>query len=159
MTGSPTPLELPRLDAPGTLNLPWRIGDLRRVGLANLGGLTALVVAWFRADASADIGRQVTWILIAMAAVAVMGAANCSWFLVGRRAVGLRRRGLLRPVAARYQTSGDDPTVVEGILVSAPGMRHYHATGCQLVTGKDMAVSSPEEHQRAGRSPCGMCQP
>jgi len=146
--------------AASPLKLPWGIKDLRRVAVANTLGVAGVLTAQIGADAADGLARQMLWLLISIGVLGGMGAANCSWFLVGRRAVGLRRRTLLRPLAqALRDPVGDDLLVGSGVLVFVTSMGRYHRSGCQLVAGKPLRGATREEHETSGRTPCGVCRP
>lgn len=142
------------------MNLPWSVEALRGVGIANLLGLTGTIVAGFGAFLNSDWERQQLWLLLGILSLMVLVVADASWFLVGRRAVGTRRREVLGPLAERL-LGGAAQQGMDGaqVLVAVPGMRHYHRSSCQTVIGKAVAEVPLEEHQRAGRGPCGMCTP
>lgn len=146
--------------------MPWPLDGLWKVGLANAFGAVAVVVSWFGAAGSAVVAQQVNWVLLGVGGVAVLAVADCMWLLVGRRAVGLRRRAVLRPLAAFARPSGNGTGDPANTLVWevdqprwVPGTRHYHRPQCQLVVGKDARTGTIAEHELAGRTACGMCQP
>jgi hypothetical protein len=45
------------------------------------------------------------------------------------------------------------------VLVGGPEMRFYHRAGCAMAADRDWSAAGLGEHDRAGRSPCGMCRP
>src|SRR5947199_77054 len=44
-------------------------------------------------------------------------------------------------------------------LVAAPNMTRYHRRACPLAAGKTVRPATRAAHERAGRRPCGVCQP
>jgi hypothetical protein len=147
---------------------PWRLADLAIVYVASFVGFALLAVAWWGASGTAKVSHQVPWVSVGAVALIVLGTGNVFWLLLGRRAVEERRRELLAPFAALAErdTAADatevavEPTRTAGPKpVAAPGMGHYHRASCQLVQGKGAKAATPAAHQRAGRQPCGMCQP
>jgi hypothetical protein len=44
-------------------------------------------------------------------------------------------------------------------LVATATMVRYHRPRCRLVTGKAVEAAGRAEHERAGRTPCGVCEP
>ena len=138
---------------------PWVVPDLFRwfflLGLS----LVGIVVAWWGESGTARLSSQITWLNVGVAAVVVGGLGNMTWLLQGRRALALRRRALLATVpaattrAAPVAYSEEDPT-----RVAVSGASRHHRSDCPAVAGKKVKAMSADEHERAGRRPCGICQ-
>jgi hypothetical protein len=92
--------------------------------------------------------------------------AEVAWLLDGHRAVvELRTAVLPHPqtvapgvaVAAELAPLGGSAPEP---LVALDGMRRYHRPGCPLLAGKaTTTAASRSGHERAGRRPCGVCEP
>lgn len=114
------------------------------------------VAAWFLASGEESFTRQSGPASLAVVGLLVGLYAHVGWILTGRRVIGLRAHTLL----------GDAPSVTHGprtageaLLVGAPGMRYFHRAGCSMAEGRAWAAAARQAHTRAGRQPCGMCQP
>lgn len=140
---------------------PWhaRHGFVLTAGSAL--GLAAVVVAWFGASGEATTSRQLIWVAIGAAGIAVSGAANAVWLLAGRRAVGVRRvAGVVDPARSLSRERADRAGSVElGLVVAGGSMTHYHRPDCVLVAGKPVQTGTAGELAEAGRTPCGVCAP
>lgn len=143
-----------------TAPLPWSITTLWKVGSANLLGYACIVAAYFGVSATSNWERQRLWtVMVGAFGLLLLLVANSSWFLFSRRAVGVRRRALLRSVAEALAGTEFQLADSKRPLVTRGGMRHYHQETCQTVVGKLVAAASQGEHELAGLKPCGMCKP
>lgn len=139
---------------------PWVVPDLFRwfamLGAAAVG----LTVAWWQLSGTAQVNRLITWLNVAAAAVVVSGLGNMTWLLQGRRAVAARRRQLLPPPPATTPLGSAADTGPEegGLRVAVPATTRYHRPGCPAVAGKPVERMPLDEHERAGRRPCGLCE-
>ncbi len=150
------------MKVPDASPLPWRIGDLIVVYLANLAGLILVLVAWFEVSGELTIHAQIPWVDVGVTGIIVAGAGNVLWLLTGRRAAGeLRRRLTVHlPSAARATSShGAQPDTALGVFVAGTGMTRYHLTNCPLVEGKRVTAASQDGHLSAGLVPCDVCLP
>jgi hypothetical protein len=81
----------------------------------------------------------------------------------GLRAAAVRVRRLLgQPVTdsdGGHDESHHHARSTSDVLVGGPEMRFYHRTGCPMAADRDWSAAGLGEHDRAGRSPCGMCRP
>jgi len=154
-----------RADA-GTLGGPvgvWSSRDLARWGsVVSVAGVGCFV-AWYLAAGDTSYNKQVGPIDLAMVGLLVAAAANIGFLLVGRRAIGVRRRMLVgeaAPVLARSVAPVAGTIVpLQTSLVGAPGLRHFHRADCVLAHGRDWPAVTRSEHEAAGRTACGVCRP
>jgi hypothetical protein len=141
--------------------VPWGIRDARALFFMTCGGLGALFISWWAASGTGKLNRQITWMVVAIVAIVVIGAGNFLWLLAGRRAVGARRRRLLEGL--ENLDAGVLAAGAGGALTDAPaflavaGTSRYHHPSCLLVRGK--AASSVDPKKRRGLKPCEMCCP
>jgi Ser/Thr protein kinase RdoA (MazF antagonist) len=81
----------------------------------------------------------------------------------GLRAAAVRVRRLLgQPMAdvdAGRDESRPNAQSTSEVLVGGAKMRFYHRAGCPMAADRDWSAATSGEHDRAGRSPCGMCTP
>ena len=159
-------------------SLLWGAEDLLRwVITVGLGGIV-LAVSWYVCAGEVQFSQQVGPIDAAIAGLLLSGIGNLAWLLHGRRALGERRRSLLPDVAV---AGFDQPTAVgtrrrlgsasqtmtsvastaeETLFVSGEGMERYHRPECALAAGRTGWSALPrQEHEAAGRQPCGVCRP
>jgi hypothetical protein len=148
--------------------LPARLAFLL-VGL----GVVAVTVAWAGSSTTPLVGREAAWGAVGVAGTFAVVAGSLLWVAVARAAV-TRRAAELRaliaagveatraaagpatPVAAPVTTAAAArPTA----LVATSTMVRYHRPDCRLVTGKPVEAAGRAEHERAGRAPCGVCEP
>ena len=134
---------------------PWRVEDLLRWYVALGLSLTGLAVAWWGISGTLRLSRSITWIDVAVLSLVVSGLGNTRWLLQGRRAVAARRRAEL-PDAATWLRVGTT-TTYDDVRVAVPGAQRHHSVSCAAVDGKPVEQASVEEHERAGRLPCGLC--
>lgn len=135
---------------------PWRVEDLLR-WYAVLGtSLIGLTVAWWGVSGTVDLARGITWLDVAVVALVVGGLGNTRWLLQGRRAVAARRRDEL-PDALELGRTRPWPAAEDELRVAVPGTTRHHRRGCPAVTGKPGQELAVAEHERAGRTPCGLC--
>jgi hypothetical protein len=141
--------------------LPWRIGDLMAAYVAACAGGVLIVTGWWGLSSKAFASQQVGWLSLGILGLVVAGIVEVTWLMVGRRAVGERRRRLnarmssLLPDVQRRPASGPGPSA----LVAMRSMRHFHRPDCPLATAKPVRAASRSAHGKAGRKPCGVCDP
>ncbi|MDQ1515896.1 MAG: hypothetical protein QOE80_1726 [Actinomycetota bacterium] len=149
-------------------------GLASRVALV-LGGLGAVAVlsAWVGSSSTPLVGRQAAWGALGVAGTFGVTAASFLWVATARQAVARRTaelRGLILAGVAQLRTeraekrSGD--AAVPGArpddrpeFVATTTMVHYHRPGCRLADGKAVEPAGRADHERAGRTPCGVCEP
>ncbi len=141
---------------------PWSRRDRTAwVGLA-LAGCALLAVAWNGASNELRFEDDGVWLQLAVAGVTLAFLANAVWYLAGRRAVRRLRRSVVESAGLAGGPAGPaapGAPAAAAVLVAAPQMKHFHLAGCQLAQGKAVEPARRAEHERAGRTPCGMCTP
>lgn len=142
---------------------PWALAEQVRLGQTVAVGAVALLVGWYGLSGSVVLSRQATYLVVALAGLLVSSTGLALWLLAGLRAIRTRRvlvrEGLLvllgdLPVQDVGRTV-DEPTA----LVASAAMTRYHRPSCLLVEGKAVSPLSLTAHRKAGRLPCGVCQP
>lgn len=141
---------------------PWRDSDLVAATGAALVGLIAILLGWFGASGSPAPARQMLWLNVAVAGLAVYALGNCLWLMRLRRAVGDRRAALVsfevaeEEVEAQHTTGGvgrsDRTAVMSAQWVSGDGMARVHRPDCPVVAGKHVWTA----HAGDGEL-CGVC--
>ena len=155
----------------------WSAEDLLRWALATGVGGIVIAVSWYVGAGDASFNRQIGPLDAAVAGVVVSGLGNAVWLLRGRRALGERRRALLADPVVAVDTDG--PGAVRRVsssagagpagaassdaaaeaLVAGEGLLRFHRPDCVLAAGRDWTGATREQHEDAGRSPCGVCRP
>lgn len=140
----------------------WTPFDLLRLWAANAVAAGMLIIGWMLVNRGEDLGSQVAWLNLPIAALLVALWSNVRWLLDGRRVIGVDMRRLSgapidEPTVTRTSTAPDatGPTV----LVAGDGLGRYHRSSCLLAQGKGWETASPAAHHAAGRAPCGVCRP
>ena len=137
---------------------PWQARDVLRFGALTALGLVLLAAGWFGAGGEAALDDQVPYINLAVGGVLVGATGGALWLVSGLRAVRSRQTRVKTLIDARAGERGPTPTAAPDTFVAGPAMSRYHRPDCSLVTGKPVSSAPREEHERAGRRPCGMCQ-
>ncbi len=171
-------LETRRRSEPAAPSVLWGAEDLLRwVITVGLGGIV-VAVSWYVCAGDVQFSQQVGPIDAAIAGLMLSGIGNLAWLLHGRRALGERRRSLLPDVAVgdldqlasvgirrRLGSAAQTMTSVgltaeETLFVAGEGMERYHRPECALAAGRTGWSALPrQEHEVAGRQPCGVCRP
>ena len=137
---------------------PWRRRDVTRFAAVTVIGLVLLGAGWFGAGGEAALDKQVPFINLAVAGVLVGTAGGALWLVTGLRAVRSRKAVVKALIAARAGgPAGASAPRASDTLVAGPAMTRYHRPDCSLVAGKPVSPAPRQEHERAGRRPCGMC--
>src|SRR5947207_2668862 len=148
-------------------SIPWRVDDLVVLYATTFAGAVMLLIAWWGASGTTQLGAQLAWVNVAVAGVILAGTGNAIWLLHGRRSVTLRRRRLVdegfslgagartHPVPSGGSRVGAGP---DAALVASPRMTRFHRQDCPLVAAKVVSAASRSSHERAGRRPCGVCR-
>ena len=137
---------------------PWRVEDLLRWYVALGASLAGLAVAWWGISGTLRLSRSITWIDVAVLSLVVSGLGNTRWLLQGRRALAARRRAELPDAAVLAALLAPVPEVeVDDVRVCVDGATRHHAPGCPAVQGKAVRQATADEHERAGRTACGLC--
>jgi len=140
--------------------VPWAISDARTVFFSTTVGLVAIFVAWWGASGSANLSRQVTWLIVGIGGIVFLGAGNFFWLLAGRRAVGARQaRTLDAIVAAPFSAPISTSAPAEAGYVALDGSRRFHVPSCLLVQGKATKPVNPGRRRGVPLQPCEMCRP
>jgi hypothetical protein len=137
----------------------WLPSDVALLAALNLVAGALLVASAWATTATDDLSVRVAWVNLGVLGLLVAGTGNALWLLAGRRAIGERRADLMDvPVI-----EGDDTSVVlaqpSTRLVSVARASHFHRDDCALVRGKTVTAAARSRHERAGRTPCGICEP
>lgn len=141
---------------------PWNAEDLRRYVLQTAVALGLCVVAWVFASDRATAQAQMPYLSLSVGGLLVGGYASLRWLASGRRRLRSRRDAML----ARFEvgppevTAGTTPrsgAPSETGYVGGRGRMYFHHPGCPMARGRDWPVRDREEHERAGRRPCGIC--
>jgi hypothetical protein len=140
---------------------PWPEHSLILWALLSGIGVALLVAGWIQVRNESVYAKQVAGINMAIVGVLAVGAGAIPMLLTGRRSVGVRRLAVLgdlrgMPVRASAGAAGD---WTSRNLVAGGGLRRFHRAGCTLAQGRNWSAASREEHERAGRVACGVCQP
>jgi hypothetical protein len=138
---------------------PWTATDALRSTVVLGAGALLLAVAWFGAATKKTVEGQVGYGVAGVVGVCVMFAGGILWLMAGRRSVGLRVRRLLGEPPRSRESVLAPVAPAAGGLVAGDGVRHYHRTTCPMARGRTWAVSERDDHERAGRRPCGICRP
>jgi hypothetical protein len=170
---APAPASLGRPHAqplPG----PWSNHAYVRAAEASGIALILLGVAWYGCSGSTDLGTQVAWLLLAIAAVAVCCIGLAVFSLEGFRTVRNRRMAVMTDLTLLLDLAEQDQGVrdlsdevtsemsalppLEDVRVATSTMSHFHRPDCPMMTGKASdLVGLSDEHNAAGRRPCAVC--
>jgi hypothetical protein len=136
-------------------------------------GAVAVLVAWAGSSATPLVGRQAGWGAIGVSGTLAVTAASFLWVATRRQAVARRATDLRTAIlagaeetrrhAARRSPVGRDSRTAamasagSAEFVAGAAMVHYHRAGCRLADGKPVEATGRVEHERAGRTPCGIC--
>ena len=140
----------------------WGAQELLRWALTLGLGAIVIAVAWYICAGEATFSQQVGPIDAAVAGLLLAGMGNVGWLLHGRRVLGQRRQALLPDVADVPPVSAKTPFVRP--RPGTPGRRRGHGAvppwGCSLGEGRTAgSAATRQEHESAGRMPCGVCRP
>lgn len=140
-----------------TEHYPWRQGDLVALCVTGFVGAVAILGAAFAAGRASTLERQVMWLDVALAGLAVFAAGNGVWLMRLRRALGDRRIQLVSLEAAEPEVVAARPARRDTLtltLVRAVGMTRVHHPDCPLVNGKEVEPANLGDGE-----PCGVCVP
>jgi hypothetical protein len=133
--------------------------------LCLFGGAVLLVVAWYDISGTADLYKQMPYLVSAgfsgLALIIVGGAC-----LIAGRNDRLERRvaqlvDALTEVASvpkAAATRAQEPPAPDTFLVT-PGGRTYHRPDCLLLRGKQTSQADPAEIESGALTPCPVCGP
>jgi hypothetical protein len=134
--------------------MPWCLADAIRAAGLILVGAIVWFVGWYQVSARAAMGEQIGPMNFAVVGLLIVGTGQASWFLAGRRAVGARRRSLLGATAKPSPVAG-----TAAVDLFAGSERLYHRLECGMATDRRWAPVPRSDHERQGRTPCGVCAP
>lgn len=124
---------------------------------------STIVFAWWGAASTVALGTQVSWLEAGIVAAVLSATAGAGWVISARRAISNRRAVLGVAVLDYLECHPESDTLRTKerrmALVSAPAMSMFHRADCPIVSSKTVRAESRSAHSRAGRRPCGICQP
>ena len=141
------------------MTTPWTRVDAVRTAVLVAVGCVVWALGWVGVSGEPALEDQIAPMNLAVVGVVLIGIGYSSWFLAGRRAVGTRRRAVLAlvpEVAAAPTPVAAGPPPADGFLGSE---RLYHRPDCAMTTDRAWEVQPLAVHERAGRTPCGVCRP
>lgn len=143
------------------LSDPWTAEALTRWITVSLVAAAVIVIAGVGAHHQRTFHDEYVWGDLGIAGGVIALYADITWILRGRRTVGERRRLLLD--APHPEPRFDPEWTAVGFevreLVAPVGASLYHRPDCLLALGRALVVADRSVHERAHRSPCGVCQP
>jgi len=140
---------------------PWARRDVLVVGIVLVLAVLGLGIGWFGVSDTVDLNGQTRWLGFGIGALILGGFAMVFWLLMGLRRVAVLRREVVTAVNRRHPEPARTSTVLTDRqeLATAPGMRRFHLTTCQMLEGKEATVASEAAHAEAGLLPCPICLP
>jgi hypothetical protein len=128
-----------------------------------LGGM-AVLAAWIGSASSPIVRDQAAWGAVGVGGTFCVIGACFFWVTSTRQVVALRATTLRAEIAAgasavRPPSRAQQPVAGPMTLVAAATMVHFHRAGCRLAAGKPVQPAGRHEHEQAGRTPCGVCEP
>jgi len=142
-----------RVKRPSIARGPWAAASEWLLAPGALGGLLC-TAGWYLAAGKGDVAGQLSAASVSVAGLMLVIGSLCAWLVVGRKAVSDRSRVLLTipevtiPAAEAHGTD----------LVYGPRLGRFHRGTCPIADAKWKGASR-SDHERAGRQPCGICQP
>ena len=149
-------------------SLPERLWDSPvRAGTfgSTLGGGALIALGWVGASGTRVISDQLPWLVTSIAGLGLAALGQGVWVLSGRRTLG---RGFVAVLPAPSRRAGEPELEIDGriedpddgALVAVDGrVGLYHRRACAFVRGKTTSPAQRAAHERAGRTPCEVCQP
>lgn len=126
-----------------------------------------LVVSWWGTSGAVRNSVLITYLVFGIVTTLAAGAWIAAALSSGRAAVR-SRRGVLESriedvlervpaevIEARSNGRGSGAEV----FLSLKGATRFHRADCPLVCGKSPTRAGRAAHERAGRRPCGVCEP
>ena len=151
------------------MNGPATRSTLMVLAAGNVAGAAFILVNYAGAAGSVRFRSEVTSATFAAIGVVLAGIGNTLFLaglrrtIAGRRAdLGARTKVIVSACRAELTRRGVETAVAavgDGALVAAERGTLFHRSGCPLVARKTTTVASRDAHQRAGRRPCGVCEP
>jgi hypothetical protein len=141
----------------------WSVQALSRWGAVVTLSLIGLMASWFSISGKATWNDQLPAMNAGILSFVASGGAGMFLLLSGRRAVGVRRITLLgeAPLLVTPYPDHNAPAAATGALtlVAGPGLARFHRSDCAMATSKHFQTASRTEHEREGRTACGVCRP
>jgi hypothetical protein len=134
------------------VSVPWRVSSAITLYVATIIGGALLVLSWYGASGSAQLGTAMAWLNVGVLGLVVAGTGNVVWLVYGQRAVRTRQRALLDGVSPLVMPAATIDLTDERVAV--PGARRAHRPSCPLVAGKATVVVGAGDRLR-----CEACQP
>lgn len=140
---------------------PWTAADVQMLVVLGTSGVVVTALGWFLVSGRATYESQMDAIGLGVFGVVLAGFATLFWILSGRRAVAQRLQRLMSMrtelhgtvgLPAGAQKSGDDRFFVAG-----HDSTFFHTADCGLALARGWQPAGREEHEMAGRTPCGVC--
>lgn len=132
---------------------------------STLGGGALIALGWIGASGTRVVSDQLSWAIASIAGLGLAALGQGIWIMSGRRTLG---RGFVAVLPAPSHRN-DHPAVPagpsaepfnDGALVVVEGrVGLYHRRACAFVQGKLTSSADRAAHERAGRTPCEVCQP
>lgn len=142
-----------------TSPVPWQPGDASRLLLFDVVGGATLVAGWLGTSETAGLGRQLSWVSVAIVGLLIAGTGNVLWLLAGRRTVGLRLRELLADHPMQEVPVLEVPVSRAGGLVAVAKGTRYHTADCLLVRRKTVVPATAAHRKTRSLTPCEACRP
>jgi hypothetical protein len=134
---------------------PWTRTDAVLAAAVIAVGSVVWAIGWYRVADEGGFDAQIAPMNVAVLGQLVAVGGLVLWFLGGRRAVDYRRRALLGDEAA--------PAIIAAPVADVDSFvgaeRLYHRPDCPMAQDRDWPAGSRVEQERAGRVPCGWCEP
>jgi hypothetical protein len=137
---------------------PWSPTESLRALAVVLVGAGAVGLGWHRVVDEPRWNDQVGSVALAGVGFVLVGFAAVTWVLRGRNAIALRRRALLPDVQALPRQARSSSVGAE-LLVAHPTLGPYHRASCPMAAGRGWPTVQATAMTRAGRRPCGVCEP
>lgn len=134
------------------MSTPWRLTDTVRRVQGHLVAAAMLTVSWYGTASTTVPSRQAAFVALGIAAVGVIGAAECLWLLGGLRCVRDRRCAVQQQLATVPSPVAPVTDIGSG-PVTVPGGTLAHEPGCPVVQGKKQTRA-----RRADLRPCPLCR-
>jgi len=134
---------------------PWTPRMLALSVAAMAVGVVLVVVAWIGASRESALAKQVVWVNTGVVGCAIAAAAQASWLLQGRRAVGVLRQQVLPDRQSGRRAAAPAVARASAAFVALTGSERYHRVECLLVGGKDAVTIDRFD----GLRPCEVCRP
>jgi hypothetical protein len=149
------------LDDVDDSDLPlWTRSHLALLSVMAGVGLAVIAVSWYGSSGTRQPSQQVRWVAVSIVGLTVSAVANVAWVLRCRRVIGRALRTL--PATLGWVGSSASQAAApesEEIFVTAAPSTLYHRPDCVFAAGRTVRSASPAAHQRAGLSPCEVCEP